>query len=374
MLEWLFFMLYSPMMYDLADARTDTLSATLLKMRLRAFVSGATDAAGKWALKIPEFKGFLLYLVVRGEGWIIPAAGNDRYHLRPGDCFLLTSGKSFVATSDLSEKRFTSIEDAIKFRKNDVITINGGGESFTIAIHFQFEGHLPGIIFRGLPATIHIPEHLEEAAALRSNIERFRAEYRGRSIGHLLVLNHLAPIILVQIFRMYLSSPHAKQSWLTSLSDPKLSKAIEAMHANPGKPWSLQSLAQLSAMSRAGFALNFKRKIGVTPGEYLTHWRMQIACDRLLEGAHTISSVASEVGYQSESAFSKTFARVVGCRPGSYRSAEQYNWRVPDPTSPNEASELTISPIVERSPADNKPYRFSKTFQGSPFRKIRCTP
>ena len=321
MLVQLFIMLYSPDMYDLANSRTDTLSSTLLKMRLRAMVSGATDAAGKWALQIPEFKGFLLYLVVRGEGWIVLGADKSKHYLRPGDCFLVTSGETLIATSDLSVNRIVPIDEAIQLRKNGVITINGGGESFTIAVHFQFEGHLPELVFRGLPAAIHIPEHLEEAAALRSNIERFRAEYLGRNIGHLLVLDHLAPIILVQIFRMYLASSPVKQSWLTSLSDPQLSKAIEAMHRNPGDSWSLDSLAQLSGISRAGFALSFKKKIGVTPYEYLTKWRMQIACDLLLDSLHNISTVANEVGYQSESAFSKAFTRVVGCRPGSYRSA-----------------------------------------------------
>ena len=202
-----------------------------------------------------------------------------------------------------------------------MITINGGGETFAIAVLFQFDSHLPELIFRGLPPAIHIPEHLEQAAVLRFIIERFRSEYLGQNIGHLLVLNHLAPIILVQILRMYLSSKNAKQNWLTSLSDPKLSRAIEAMHADPSKPWSLESLARLSGMSRAGFALNFKKKIGVTPGEYLAHWRMQTARDLLLDRDKSIASVANEVGYESESAFSTAFTRVVGSRPGIYRAA-----------------------------------------------------
>jgi AraC-like DNA-binding protein len=252
-------------MLDLADARTDTLSSTLLNMRLHSMVSGATDAAGKWALQSPGFQGFLLYLVVKGEGWVMLRSTKRKYHLRPGDCFLMTSGEPYVATSDLSVTKYISIEQAIRSRKNGVITINGGGESFTIAINFQFQGNLPQMIFKGLPPAIHIPEHVEQAAILRANIERFRAEYLGRHIGHLLVLNHLAPIILVHIFRIYLSTEDARQNWLTSLSDPKLSRVIEAMHTKPGNLWSLESLAQLAGMSRAGFALSFKKKSELRP-------------------------------------------------------------------------------------------------------------
>jgi transcriptional regulator GlxA family with amidase domain len=140
-------------------------------------------------------------------------------------------------------------------------------------------------------------------------------------MGHLLVLDHLAPIILVQIFRMYLAMNNREQNWLTALTDPKLSRAIEAIHSRPAEPWSLESLAHISGMSRAGFASNFKRRIGVTPGEYLIHWRMQAARDLLLDPDKSVASVANEVGYESESAFSTAFTRVVGSRPGVYRSA-----------------------------------------------------
>jgi AraC-like DNA-binding protein len=76
--------------------------------------------------------------------------------------------------------------------------------------------------------------------------------------------------------------------------------------------------ARASALARAGFALNFKKWIGVTPMEYLTQWRMQIACE-LLQEDKRIAEVASAVGYESESAFSVAFNRIVRCRPGHYR-------------------------------------------------------
>jgi AraC-like DNA-binding protein len=53
--------------------------------------------------------------------------------------------------------------------------------------------------------------------------------------------------------------------------------------------------------------------------EYLTQWRMQIACELLQEGHGGIAEVASAVGYESTSAFSVAFTRIVQCRPGHYR-------------------------------------------------------
>jgi AraC-like DNA-binding protein len=97
-----------------------------------------------------------------------------------------------------------------------------------------------------------------------------------------------------------------------------LSKAITAMQSDHARNWSLDGLARAAGLSRAGFALNFKKWIGVTPMEYLTQWRMQIACE-LLQEDRRIAEVASAVGYESESAFSVAFTRIVRCRPGHFR-------------------------------------------------------
>jgi AraC-like DNA-binding protein len=75
-------------------------------------------------------------------------------------------------------------------------------------------------------------------------------------------------------------------------------------------------------MSRSGFALNFKKQVGIPPMDYLTNWRMQIACELLKSANHTVSTVAAAVGYESESAFSVAFKKVVKCRPGFYQKNE----------------------------------------------------
>jgi AraC-like DNA-binding protein len=267
-------------------------------------------------------RGFKLYLVLKGEGWIYFEKPGSKYHLRPGDCFLVTTGEKFIATSDLSVKKRTTLEEALRNAKNGILTFNGGGDLFVVSVHFNFHGHIPKIIFKGLPRAIHVPAMSEEAASLRWDIERFRAEFLSGGIGNNLVLSHLAPIILVQILRHYLKSKTEAKNWLTSLSDNRILKAIESIHGNVKKSWSLDDLAKVSGMSRAGFAVQFKKKVGLTPGEYLANWRMQVACGLLQSGGESISIVAENVGYDSLSAFSTAFNRIVGCRPGSYRKSQ----------------------------------------------------
>ena len=90
------------------------------------------------------------------------------------------------------------------------------------------------------------------------------------------------------------------------------------MHGDPAHRWTLQELAKRAGMSRSTFALKFKETVGASPMEYLTRWRMLLAGDRLTNSTDPISAIALSLGYESESAFSTAFKRVMGCSPRQY--------------------------------------------------------
>ena len=198
-------------------------------------------------------------------------------------------------------------------------TCHGGGDFLVIGTIFWFEGHLPSLLFSRLPPVIHIDGSSDPAAILRWSLERFNAEVRGNGVGRSLFLSHLAPIMLLQILRIYLSSAPNDENWLIALSHPRLSKVLAAMQSEYQRHWTLGQFADLAGMSRSGFALTFKKKVGVALMVYLTNWRMQIACELLQSGEDTISAIAEAVGYGSESAVSVAFRNIVKCRPGAYR-------------------------------------------------------
>jgi AraC-like DNA-binding protein len=78
------------------------------------------------------------------------------------------------------------------------------------------------------------------------------------------------------------------------------------------------ALAAELAMSRSAFAARFSELVGVPAMQYVTDWRMQLARNRLRDGA-SVAEVAGELGYRSEAAFSRAFKRVMGMPPGAAR-------------------------------------------------------
>ena len=129
--------------------------------------------------------------------------------------------------------------------------------------------------------------------------------------------------MLVEALRLHMAEGFEKDpGWLAALADPRLRTALSAIHRELARPWALADLAHAAGMSRTAFAQLFKQKVGRSPMEYLTHWRMTIAAKRLTNPKESISSIAPAVGYKSESAFGAAFKREWGRSPREHSRAQ----------------------------------------------------
>lgn len=156
---------------------------------------------------------------------------------------------------------------------------------------------------------------------LRWALEQLASELRSPGPGGALVSTHLVHLMLVQILRIHLGalSCGAPAGWLSALADPRIGAALGAIHAEPGRGWTLEALARVAGVSRTVFAQRFKALAGTTVMNYLTRWRMHTAAERLRSGDESISAIAFSLGYESESAFSTAFKRAMLCAPSQYR-------------------------------------------------------
>ncbi len=169
-----------------------------------------------------------------------------------------------------------------------------------------------------LPPIVHLREESDKMA-MRWSVERLMQELRDPQPGGTLIAQQLAQMMLVQALRLHLKDgARGGVGWLFALADRQMSAAITAMHAEPARRWTIEGLAGVAGMSRSGFAARFKSTVGASPMDYLTRWRMMLAADRLSNSGDAISTLAQAAGYDSESAFSTAFKRVIGCAPRRY--------------------------------------------------------
>ena len=173
--------------------------------------------------------------------------------------------------------------------------------------------------------------------------------------GRQAVLDRLIEVVLIQVLRDLMDQRRLHVGLLAGLADPRLAKAINAMHAEPARNWSLEDLAATAGMSRARFAARFRDIVGMTPGSYLGEWRLGVAQSLLRQGK-PVQLVSDLVGYGSASALSRAFRAQIGVSPTQW--LKQYR---------AEHSSLTSLPTRQpkaagfRRAALNKPARRPRT-------------
>ena len=94
------------------------------------------------------------------------------------------------------------------------------------------------------------------------------------------------------------------------------------MHERPEHPWSVDALAHDIGLSRSALHERFVQYLGQAPMHYLASWRIQLGARLLRESNRNVATIALDVGYDSEAAFSRAFKRMVGTPPASWRRAQ----------------------------------------------------
>ena len=135
------------------------------------------------------------------------------------------------------------------------------------------------------------------------------------------VLAKLSELMFIEVVRRYLDAlPPGQTGWLAGLRDPFVGKALSLLHGGPAQDWTIEELAKQVGLSRSVLAERFSCLVGIPPMHYLANWRMQIASGLLSGGGVNIATIAAEIGYASEAAFSRAFKKMVGVPPSAWRS------------------------------------------------------
>lgn len=301
----------------------DPLSNVLSLLKPRNYLSAGLDAGGDWAIQFPDQQqGIKCGAVVVGECWLSVKGVSDPVHLVAGDSFLLPTGRPFRLASDMSVQ---PVEGDIVFSapcKPGITTYNGGGGCFLLTSRFALDGDQANVLLRMLPPIVHIADEAGQAA-LHWPVERMMRELKDPQPGGFLIVQHLAQMMLIEALRLHLSEGlKGGVGWLFALADKQMSMALSAMHDDPAHRWTLQELATHVGMSRSSFAKKFRETVGSTPMDYLAHWRMLLAADRLQNSSDPISIIAPSLGYYSDTSFSMAFKKIVGCSPRRYGRGE----------------------------------------------------
>lgn len=302
----------------------DPLSDVLKQLSPQIHVSAGLSAAGDWSLSFPAHEGIKFNAVVKGQCWVEVEESEHSSFLQEGDCFLLTTGRAFRLTTDQTLRPLDS-QPLYAMAEDGIACCNGGGDFFLVGARVSFIEHA-SMLLRNLPPIVRIPASADQSSVLRWGLGLFASEVKGRRPGGNLVTEHLAHIMLIQALRQHIQNEKGPQvGWFYALDDKQVGSALNAIHSDVAYPWTLSALAKVAGMSRSAFAMRFRSLVGNTPMDYLTHWRMLTAAQKLREHGGSVASISEEVGYSSESAFRVAFKRTMQALPKEFRLNRQSN-------------------------------------------------
>ncbi|MCY1287883.1 HTH-type transcriptional activator RhaR [compost metagenome] len=109
-----------------------------------------------------------------------------------------------------------------------------------------------------------------------------------------------------------------EQTFLPTM-DPRIARVVESLEKDLSASPSLAELASVAFLSVSQLKSLFKKETGKTTGEYLLTLRMSKARALLVHTDYPVSLIASQVGYQDLSAFSRRFASHFGYPPRKLR-------------------------------------------------------
>lgn len=292
----------------------DALTSVLRLLRLRTNIFLHADFCGVWAVDTSGQKKAAFHVVAHGDCWLHFASGEAPIPLQAGDLLVLPRDKPH-RISNLATPPGPDVP-----LNQPAADDHGDDSTGLICGYFEFESHAWNPIIEALPEAIVLHQGDEAGTQAIHTLIRLMVDEAGKSqSGSDVMLDRLGDALFILIVRTVMRRSAIDGGYLVALADRKLSLAFRAMHAEPSRPWTLDTLGRAAGMSRAAFASRFHQKVGLTPLNYLTRWRMQLAREWLNDPHLAMIDIAERVGYTSEAAFSRAYKREFGFTPGSSR-------------------------------------------------------
>lgn len=269
------------------------------------------------------------HIVTRGTCWAC-VHGEPPMQLQSGDILVLPHGDAYKIADTpqfpTEADEMASIEFFKALAAGDMPPVisdatAGADDNRLICGFLGCNTNPPNPLMTSLPRMIRVPAPSDGNDPLSHLIDFALSESGQQRGGERCLLMRLSEVMFVEVLRRYLRvSSQPESGWLNGLRDPVVGRALGLMHRNVATGWTLPGLARACGASRTTLAERFQRLVGTPPMQYLTNWRMQIAALLLVEQSAKVYSVAIEVGYESEAAFSRAFKRVVGSSPSAWRA------------------------------------------------------
>ncbi|MGY3691250.1 AraC family transcriptional activator of mtrCDE [Bradyrhizobium sp. USDA 3240] len=306
----------------------DLLSDVFETIRLKGTLYFRTDYSPPWAITVPAYEqAARFHFVIQGCCHVSLPSGRNIV-LEPGDVVLIPRGRGHVLADRLGRAP-APLERVIQESGYDgkgAFVIGKGDPQATTQMvcgHLGFSQGADHPLLGALPEAILITQpDRGRYPLLDETLGLVARRALSDEVGAAASIARLSEIFFIEAVRASVERHPPLANVMTAMTDLHIGRSLELVHKAPGDPWTVETLAKASGMSRSRFAERFTELVGVAPMAYVTEWRLQKALARLSSSKASVKEVAAQAGYQSAASFARAFSQRFGIPPTDTRGLE----------------------------------------------------
>ena len=297
----------------------DLLSDLFQQAGLRRRLLGLRQIDSGSALQFPCERSVGLHVVMQGTVYVHAPTLAEPLPLHAGDVALMARGclHSLGSSAQLQQLRPVALATqwpgpAASQTPSTASVISGAYQLWHPPLHPFFQEMPDWFVLRADDAA--------QTPALQHSLALLQQELHLQALGSESLVYGLLDVVFVLLLRAIMQRPgQERPCWSQSIQDPQVQKAVQALHDDCARQWTLEALGSHAGLSRTSLAERFRKSMGNTPLNYLRTVRMQKAMALLSSSERSLEQVAQAVGYQDAFSFSKVFKRTLGVAPRDFR-------------------------------------------------------
>jgi AraC-like DNA-binding protein len=302
----------------------DVVAEVLDRVRFGGTLLFHFELGHPWSLGLPARPYALFHYLSRGSATLALERGRD-LPMREGDFVVVTRGEPHLIYSDSRMKPFPIMDFDRPTGRLGVVRHGGDAQPVSAMICGNFTVSRParGSVLELLPPVLLL-RPLADGDWLGAILQRMVSESALERPGQGVALSRLTEVLFVEVLRSWIKSLRPGEGgWLGAMADPHIGPALQLIHEQPDRPWTLEELGRRVGLGRSAFSARFTKLVGQSMHRYLIARRMSEAAFLLESSDDGIARIASRVGYETAAAFSKLFHRHHGLSPGRYRATRR---------------------------------------------------
>jgi len=299
----------------------DAVSPVFDLIGVKGAVYFQTDFCAPWGMDVSGTGFAQFHMVVSGDA-VLQHGDGTQIFLSSGDLVVYPTGAAHTI-SDSKDSPIRTGEEVVGAVLRGLAVFAGNGRrTRLICGHFSYD------LSHRHPLVAELPERLTLRSSdilnngtLLSLLQLIVQETNQPAIGSQTIVQRLSDAVFIAILRAHIALEKPDRGYFAALRDPRLAQCIATIHEAFPETLSLDALARASGLSRSALALNFKRHLGIGPGEYATSWKLLNAAQMLVQSDKSIDAVSFSCGYHSPSSFARAFRNYYGMAASKFRES-----------------------------------------------------